>query len=232
MRLDFINPAVEWDGRIWSGGHFYSGRNPSSPIYKAGVNGRPHLGIDLAAPLGSPLVAPADAIVNIIDYNSGAGNWIGLRYPDTVSAGAMLCDRHLHIKGGSIRVRVGQTVRQGDRLADIGSTGASAGPHDHWELLWGITQDPTGAFHIDPEWHLLGVTPANRHGGPPMIEALQEQLTDLGYDPGPIDGIFGSRTAAAWALERADSHTAGGDHTHNLTVSIPPVTVATGGPNS
>jgi len=210
---DAINPCPEWSGVTWVAGHFWSGREPSSRIYDPAHNGRVHNGWDVAAPMGSPLVSPLAGVVAEIGYNSGAGNYVVTR---SVIANRNLYPRHLHIQTGSIIVEVGQEVAQGERLASVGSTGASAGPHDHIEMAWDKPRQPWWAhLNLDPEYWITGSSPGYYdlvNGGEveAVIMAIQETLTAAGYDPGPIDGILGNRTKAAMVQRNKDAKTGGG----------------------
>lgn len=191
---DFQNPTPGNDGSSWAAGHFYSGRDPSSPIFDDTVNGRAHCGLDQGAPLGSPIVAPAPGVVARIGFNPGAGNWIAISHRVD---GRTLFSRHLHCLS-EFPVAEGGTVAAGQSIAQVGSTGASDAPHNHTELLWGKPQaEWKEGLHIDPEYVYFGRTPANQHGGPTMIQGLQQALADAGYDPGPIDGQFGPTTQRA-----------------------------------
>ena len=89
--------------------------------------GRMHRGIDVAGPVGTPIVSAAPGIVEKAGWNSGGyGNMVEVRHAD----GSMT--RYAH--NSRIVVRVGETVTQGQHIADMGSTGYSTGPHLHFEV--------------------------------------------------------------------------------------------------
>ena len=109
-----------FNGYIWPArGTFTSGWGPRW--------GRMHRGIDVAGPVGTPIVAAADGEVITAGWNSGGyGNWVRIRHPD----GSITLYAHNHRN----HVRRGQQVRQGQHIADMGSTGFSTGPHVHFEI--------------------------------------------------------------------------------------------------
>jgi murein DD-endopeptidase MepM/ murein hydrolase activator NlpD len=86
-----------------------------------------HQGLDLVAPLGTRVVAPADGIVTKAGPAGGFGNSV------FISHGYGIITRYGHLSG--YVVRVGQRVKRGDVVATVGSTGRSTGPHLHYELL-------------------------------------------------------------------------------------------------
>lgn len=89
--------------------------------------GRMHKGIDIAAPIGTPIVAAASGEVISAGWNSGGyGNLVKVRHPD----GSVTFYAH----NNRIYVRRGQRVRQGQQIAEMGSTGYSTGPHLHFEI--------------------------------------------------------------------------------------------------
>ncbi len=89
--------------------------------------GRMHKGIDIAAPIGTPIVAAATGEVISAGWNSGGyGNLVKVRHPD----GSVT----LYAHNNKIFVRQGQKVRQGQQIAEMGSTGYSTGPHLHFEI--------------------------------------------------------------------------------------------------
>ena len=96
------------------------------------LNGKPrqpHYGIDIAAPKGTPVVAPADAVVRLAEsdlYYTG-GTLI-------LDHGHGLSSAFLHL--ATVDVRVGESVRRGQKIGTVGSTGRSTGPHLDWRSNW------------------------------------------------------------------------------------------------
>lgn len=90
-----------------------------------------HTGVDLAAPEGTTVLAAADGTVTEYDYNEDDGYYLVLYH--SMDNGTSWQTRYSHL--GSVKVQVGQQVVQGQEIAACGSTGASTGPHLHWEVL-------------------------------------------------------------------------------------------------
>lgn len=90
-----------------------------------------HTGVDLAAPEGTAVLAAADGTVTEYDYNEDDGYCLVLYH--SMDDGTSWQTRYSHL--GSVKVQVGQQVVQGQEIAACGSTGASTGPHLHWEVL-------------------------------------------------------------------------------------------------
>ncbi|HLM26496.1 MAG TPA: M23 family metallopeptidase [Thermoleophilaceae bacterium] len=106
--------------------------------------GHVHQGQDIIAPAGTPVVAPRAGTVRVVAYQAaGAGHYIVLR-----DSGGNRDYVFMHLTTGSIRVRVGQGVATGQRLGDVGTTGASSGPHLHFEVWVGGWFD--GGSPVDP----------------------------------------------------------------------------------
>lgn len=99
-----------------------------SPTAGASTN---HKGIDIGAPTGSNIVAAAGGTVTISTYSYSAGNYVMINHGGGVSTVYMHCSKLL--------VSVGDTVKKGDVIAKVGSTGYSTGPHLHF----GIRQNGT-----------------------------------------------------------------------------------------
>jgi YD repeat-containing protein len=94
--------------------------------------GRMHKGIDIAGPVGTPIHAAADGIVVVAGWSSGGyGNLVEIRHTDGTTT------RYGH--NSRLSVSVGQTVRQGQQVAEMGSTGNSTGSHLHFEIRPGGT---------------------------------------------------------------------------------------------
>jgi murein DD-endopeptidase MepM/ murein hydrolase activator NlpD len=94
-----------------------------------------HEGIDFAAPTGTPIVAAAGGVVIASHYHYQYGNLI------EVDHGNGIVTRYAH--ASRLHKKVGDIVRRGQHIADIGSTGRSTGAHLHFEVLVkGVPQDP------------------------------------------------------------------------------------------
>ncbi|NEP50725.1 MAG: peptidoglycan DD-metalloendopeptidase family protein [Moorea sp. SIO3C2] len=109
-----------FNGYIW----------PSNGVITSGYGrrwGRMHKGIDIAAPIGTPIMAAAPGVVVSAGWNSGGyGKLVEIKHPD----GSLT----LYAHNSRIFVRRGQQVGQGQRIAAMGSTGYSTGPHLHFEV--------------------------------------------------------------------------------------------------
>jgi murein DD-endopeptidase MepM/ murein hydrolase activator NlpD len=107
-----------------------------------------HQGVDLLAPRGTPVVAPRGGTVTQVAYQrNGAGHYVVLS-----GAGEQLDYVFMHMIKGSTRVREGQVVKMGQRIGDLGSTGASSGPHLHFEIWQGAWAD--GGRAVNPARYL------------------------------------------------------------------------------
>lgn len=94
-----------------------------------------HEGIDFAAPTGTPIVAAAGGVVIAAEYHHQYGNLLEIDH------GNQIATRYAH--ASKLLAKVGDIVRRGQHVADIGSTGRSTGAHLHFEVLVkGVQQDP------------------------------------------------------------------------------------------
>jgi murein DD-endopeptidase MepM/ murein hydrolase activator NlpD len=99
--------------------------------------GRPHKGIDIAAPIGTPIVAAASGKVAYAGWNDGGyGYVVEVEHED----GTMT--RYAH--NDRILVKDGQQVNQGQQISEMGTTGHSTGPHLHFEV------HPRGGEAVNP----------------------------------------------------------------------------------
>ncbi len=87
---------------------------------------RKHNGVDLAAPTGTPVYATADGLVSRANWFSSYGKYISIEH------GGQIQTRFAHLS--RIAVRNGQSVKKGDLIGFVGSTGRSTGPHLHYEV--------------------------------------------------------------------------------------------------
>jgi murein DD-endopeptidase MepM/ murein hydrolase activator NlpD len=119
-RTDFMS------GFIWPAKGKISGVYGSQRILN-GEARRPHFGVDIAAPVGSPVVAPADGVVTLVhpDMFYSGGTLI-------IDHGLRLSSSFLHLS--RILVKEGERVKQGDLIAEIGATGRVTGAHVDWRM--------------------------------------------------------------------------------------------------
>ncbi len=100
-----------------------------NPNRKHPVTGRvrPHRGVDFAVPTGTPIIAPADGVVEKVAYQAGgAGRYVVLRHSREYKTVYMHLSKPL--------VKAGQSVKRGERIALSGNTGISTGAHLHYEF--------------------------------------------------------------------------------------------------
>lgn len=113
---------------------------PAKGVLSSGYGrrwGRMHRGIDIAAPIGTPIVAAAPGQVVAAGWSSGGyGNLVKIRHVD----GSVTFYAH----NSRILVRQGQEVAQGQQISEMGSTGRSTGPHLHFEVR------PNGEMAANP----------------------------------------------------------------------------------
>jgi murein DD-endopeptidase MepM/ murein hydrolase activator NlpD len=80
-----------------------------------------HLGTDYAAPEGTPIIATGDGVVVESEFSNNNGNYVKVKHDDTYTT------QYLHMVKQA--VRAGQSVRQGQVIGYVGSTGLATGPH-------------------------------------------------------------------------------------------------------
>jgi len=122
----------------------FSGRirfiSPARGVLTSGYGprwGRMHRGIDIAGPVGTTIMASAPGVVASAGWNSGGyGNLVEVLHPD----GSLT----LYAHNSRIVARRGQQVQQGQKIAEMGSTGRSTGPHVHFEI------HPAGRGAVNP----------------------------------------------------------------------------------
>ncbi|MEO8880476.1 MAG: M23 family metallopeptidase [Gemmatimonadaceae bacterium] len=115
-RIPSIMPTAGWLSSNFSLSRFH-------PILHYA---RPHEGIDVSAPMGAPIVAPAGGIVRLVTWETGYGNVLEIDHGDGIVTKYAHCSK--------IVVRAGQKVKRGQIIANVGSTGLSTGPHVHYEI--------------------------------------------------------------------------------------------------
>lgn len=122
QRTDYVQ------GFAWPAAGRISGVYGSQRILN-GEPGRPHYGLDIAAPTGEPVYAPASGIVTLAhnDMYFSGGTLI-------LDHGQGLSSTFLHLS--EILVETGDEVQKGELIARIGATGRASGPHLDWRMNW------------------------------------------------------------------------------------------------
>jgi murein DD-endopeptidase MepM/ murein hydrolase activator NlpD len=99
--------------------------------------GRMHKGIDIAGPIGTPIMAADSGVVTYAQWNDGGyGYLVEITHPDG--------SQTLYGHNSRILVQKGQKVAQGEQISEMGSTGFSTGPHVHFEV------HPAGQGAVNP----------------------------------------------------------------------------------
>lgn len=96
-----------------------------------------HTGVDLAASEGTDIHAAEAGVVIVAEW------WSGYGYTVIIDHGNNVWTLYGHIRAGGIKVENGQTVKKGQKIAEVGQTGVATGPHCHFEVR--INGDP-----VDP----------------------------------------------------------------------------------
>ncbi|MGM4982811.1 M23 family metallopeptidase [Hyphomicrobiales bacterium] len=149
-----------------------------------------HNGVDFRAPMGSPIQAAGDGVVEKISWETGYGKYVRIRHDGGYET------TYAHISATPSDLRVGQRVTQGQTIAYVGSTGYSTGPHLYYELrVNGRYENPLTAQlpagtnltgksldslrsqvnHVENIMSYLDVPPARDDPPPPFP----------GFEPGP-----------------------------------------------
>jgi len=131
---DFLN------GFIWPANGPITGVFGSQRVYNSEPR-RPHYGLDVAGPIGAPVIAPAAGLVTLAE-------------PDLFFSGGTLIIDHGHglsstfLHLSKLLVTTGDSVTQGQDIAEMGATGRVTGPHLDWRMNW---TDGKTSVRIDPE---------------------------------------------------------------------------------
>jgi murein DD-endopeptidase MepM/ murein hydrolase activator NlpD len=112
---------LKFEPRVTSGFSLHR-LHPIDNVVKA------HLGVDYAAPIGSPVVAVANGTVLSAGFSGGSGNMVHLRHADGFET------YYLHLSSFGPGVRSGTHVAQGQIIGRVGMTGSATGPHLDYRL--------------------------------------------------------------------------------------------------
>jgi murein DD-endopeptidase MepM/ murein hydrolase activator NlpD len=93
-----------------------------------------HYGLDLAAPPGTPVLAAADGVVAMADWNGNYGNYVRIDHGRNISTG------YAHLSSIVTTLKPGTRVKQGDMIGFVGMTGLATGPHLCFQLMDGKKQ--------------------------------------------------------------------------------------------
>ena len=116
---------------------------------------RAHMGVDYAAPVGTPVISVADGVVVESSFHGAYGNMVVIQH----NANQSTAYAHL----SRMNVRKGQAINQGEVVGAVGSTGLSTGPHLHFEFR-------INGRHVDP------LTLAQQGPAEPIAAALRPQF--------------------------------------------------------
>ncbi|WP_271025455.1 M23 family metallopeptidase [Rhizobium sp. RCAM05973] len=158
-----------------------------------------HNGVDFRAPMGSPIQAAGDGVVEKISWETGYGKYVRIRHDGGYET------TYAHISATPSDLRIGQRVTQGQVIAYVGSTGYSTGPHLYYELrVNGRYENPLTAqlpagtnltgksldslrsqvSHVENIMSYLDVPPA-RDDAPPPFPGFEQGSGFGGPGPGP-----------------------------------------------
>ncbi|MBD3345631.1 MAG: peptidoglycan DD-metalloendopeptidase family protein [Chitinivibrionales bacterium] len=143
-----------------SSGYSYNRRHPILGIV------RPHLGVDYAAPRGTPVYAPADGVVSFIGTKGGYGKHIRIRH------GASYETYYGHLNSYARGIGRGTRIKQGQMIGTVGSTGLSTGPHLDYRMKLGSRFVNPLTISVPPK---DGVTEESR----PRFDALRHEYLSL-----------------------------------------------------
>lgn len=122
-----------WPTKGWITSYFGMRQIPN------GSGRRIHEGLDIAANTGTPVFATADGIVARVEYSEGYGKAVVLDHGYGY--------RTLYAHNSKNMVKRGMRIQRGDKIAEVGNTGRSTGPHVHYEVqLNGVPIDPRNSL--------------------------------------------------------------------------------------
>lgn len=116
----FTQPSIGRESGVYGSRRTYNGTEKSW-----------HKGLDLAAPTGTPIYAPAGGTITFADHTFYNGNLLVLDH------GNRFFTIYAHLN--SMDVKVGDTITARQKIGEVGTTGRSTGPHLHWGYYWGQT---------------------------------------------------------------------------------------------
>lgn len=126
----------------------------------------PHMGVDLAGAVGTPIHATADGVIGRADWFGGYGLYVQIEH------GGQMETRYGHMS--RLNVAAGQFVHRGDVIGYIGTTGRTTGPHLHYEVR-------VDGVAVNPLPYMQGAgTPELAHATTAGMGAVEATLADAG----------------------------------------------------
>ena len=173
LKKAFLKVPFKYDYRISSG---YS----VSRFHPVLGRRRPHLGVDFAAPAGTPVLASASGRVVFAGWKGENGRLVEIRHPNGYVT------YYLHLS--KILVKAGQSVAQGDRIGRVGSSGLTTGPHLDYRI-----RDRHGHFLNPRKWVAFpsdkGVSPGQMKDFIAVRDELLRQLDRIPAEEGTPRGV-------------------------------------------
>jgi len=120
-RVQLANTPSIWPARGWLTSGFGYRISPFTGLRQR------HEGIDISNRIGTPIIAPAEGLVTNMGREWGFGKIL------VISHGFGFTTRYAHLS--RINVKIGKKVKRGQKIAEIGNTGRSTGPHLHYEVM-------------------------------------------------------------------------------------------------
>jgi murein DD-endopeptidase MepM/ murein hydrolase activator NlpD len=162
LRKTFLKAPLQYS-RISS--HFsYSRLHPILKIR------RPHLGVDYAAPRGTPVLSVGDGVIESVSYNRGAGKMVKIRHNSNFTTA------YLHLSKYGSGIKSGVSVSQGQVIGYVGSTGLSTGPHLDFRFY--KNGQPIDPLKVDPP-SANPITEEHREPYARQMVRLMDQLHSL-----------------------------------------------------
>lgn len=135
---------------------------------------RPHLGVDYAAPTGTPVRAVADGRVVSAGWEGGFGNLVKIQH------GQSYVSLYGHLSRFGSGIRSGTSVRQGQVIGYVGSTGLATGPHLDFRLMKG------GQFINPLKVNFINADPVSPKDSGAFKQLVAKRITDLEAGPGTM----------------------------------------------
>lgn len=131
---------------------------------------KPHLGTDYAAPTGTPIMTVGDGVVIEAGYTAGNGNYVKIKHNSVYTT------QYLHMSKFAAGIKKGKSVRQGDVIGYVGSTGLATGPHLCFRF-WknGKQVDPLKEKSVQTE----PIKNINKAAFQAVVDSLKPQLDNI-----------------------------------------------------